>query len=90
LISRCAISPPSGVSRIFGNSSSGKPARPGAIDPPTRRVAWNIYIGRAEKLDGKGANIKIATIPIAGTRGKSSTRKSGGPKGGPAFAPPAG
>jgi hypothetical protein len=47
LISRCEISPPSGVSRIFGNSSSGKPARPGAIDPPTRRIAWNIYIGRA-------------------------------------------
>jgi len=35
-----------------------------AIDPATRDIIQNIYIRRVEKVDGKLANIEIATIPM--------------------------
>ncbi|PWT93835.1 MAG: branched-chain amino acid ABC transporter substrate-binding protein [Proteobacteria bacterium] len=40
------------------------PRGPVEIDPATRDVVQNIYIRRAEKVDGKLANIEIATIPM--------------------------
>jgi len=33
------------------------------IDPETRDIVQNIYIRRVEKVDGKLANVEIATIP---------------------------
>jgi branched-chain amino acid transport system substrate-binding protein len=40
------------------------PRGPVEIDPTTRDVVQNIYIRRAEKIDGKLANVEIATIPM--------------------------
>jgi len=40
------------------------PRGPVEIDPATRDVVQNIYIRRAEKVNGKLANIEIATIPM--------------------------
>jgi branched-chain amino acid transport system substrate-binding protein len=40
------------------------PRGPVEIDPKTRDVVQNIYIRRAEKVDGKLANVEIATIPM--------------------------
>jgi branched-chain amino acid transport system substrate-binding protein len=40
------------------------PRGPVEIDPATRDVVQNIYIRRAEKVDGKIANVEIATIPM--------------------------
>jgi branched-chain amino acid transport system substrate-binding protein len=40
------------------------PRGPVEIDPATRDVVQNIYIRRADKLDGKLANVEIATIPM--------------------------
>jgi branched-chain amino acid transport system substrate-binding protein len=40
------------------------PRGPIMIDPETRDIVQNIYIRRAEKVDGKLANIEIATIPM--------------------------
>jgi len=40
------------------------PRGPVEIDPATRDVVQNIYIRRAEKVDGKLANVEIATIPM--------------------------
>jgi branched-chain amino acid transport system substrate-binding protein len=40
------------------------PRGPIAIDPLTRDIVQNIYIRRAEKLDGKLANVEISTIPM--------------------------
>jgi branched-chain amino acid transport system substrate-binding protein len=40
------------------------PRGPVEIDPATRDVVQNIYIRRAEMLDGKLANVEIATIPM--------------------------
>jgi len=40
------------------------PRGPIAIDPATRDIIQNIYIRRVEKVDGKLANVEIATIPI--------------------------
>jgi len=40
------------------------PRGPIAIDPETRDIVQNIYIRRAEKVDGKLANVEIATIPM--------------------------
>ena len=39
------------------------PRGPIEIDPATRDIVQNIYIRRAEKVDGKLANVEIATIP---------------------------
>jgi branched-chain amino acid transport system substrate-binding protein len=39
------------------------PRGPISIDPETRDIIQNIYIRRAEKVDGKLANVEIATIP---------------------------
>jgi branched-chain amino acid transport system substrate-binding protein len=40
------------------------PRGPVEIDPATRDIVQNIYIRRAEKVDGKLANVEIATIPM--------------------------
>jgi branched-chain amino acid transport system substrate-binding protein len=40
------------------------PRGPIMIDPATRDIIQNIYIRRVEKLDGKLANVEIATIPM--------------------------
>ena len=40
------------------------PRGPIAIDPATRDIIQNIYIRRVEKVDGKLANVEIATIPM--------------------------
>ena len=40
------------------------PRGPIEIDPATRDIVQNIYIRRVEKVDGKLANIEIATIPM--------------------------
>jgi branched-chain amino acid transport system substrate-binding protein len=40
------------------------PRGPIEIDPATRDVVQNIYIRRADKVDGKLANVEIATIPM--------------------------
>jgi branched-chain amino acid transport system substrate-binding protein len=34
------------------------------IDPETRDIVQNIYIRRAEKVDGKLANVEIDAIPM--------------------------
>ncbi len=39
------------------------PRGPIMIDPETRDIVQNIYIRRVEKVDGKLANVEIATIP---------------------------
>ncbi len=39
------------------------PRGPIMIDPETRDIVQNIYIRRVEKVDGKMANVEIATIP---------------------------
>ena len=39
------------------------PRGPIEIDPATRDIIQNIYIRRVEKVDGKLANVEIATIP---------------------------
>jgi branched-chain amino acid transport system substrate-binding protein len=39
------------------------PRGPIEIDPATRDIVQNIYIRRTEKVDGKLANVEIATIP---------------------------
>ena len=39
------------------------PRGPISIDPETRDIIQNIYIRRAEKVDGKLANVEITTIP---------------------------
>jgi branched-chain amino acid transport system substrate-binding protein len=40
------------------------PRGPIEIDPATRDIVQNIYIRRAEKVDGKLANVEIKTIPM--------------------------
>jgi len=40
------------------------PRGPIMIDPQTRDIVQNIYIRRAEKVEGKLANVEIATIPM--------------------------
>jgi len=40
------------------------PRGPIAIDPVTRDIIQNVYIRRVEKVDGKLANVEIATIPM--------------------------
>jgi branched-chain amino acid transport system substrate-binding protein len=40
------------------------PRGPIEIDPATRDIVQNVYIRRAEKVDGKLANVEIATIPM--------------------------
>src|SRR6516162_1385394 len=40
------------------------PRGPIMIDPATRDIVQNVYIRRAEKLDGKLANVEITTIPM--------------------------
>ena len=34
------------------------------IDPQTRDIVQNIYIREAKRVDGKLANVEIATIPM--------------------------
>ena len=48
--------------KIWKNPDS--PRGPVEIDPATRDIVQNIYIRRAEKVDGKLANVEIATIPM--------------------------
>jgi branched-chain amino acid transport system substrate-binding protein len=40
------------------------PRGPIEIDPNTRDIVQNIYIREAKKIDGKLANVEIATIPM--------------------------
>jgi branched-chain amino acid transport system substrate-binding protein len=40
------------------------PRGPIAIDPATRDIVQNVYIRKAEKVEGKLANIEVATIPM--------------------------
>jgi branched-chain amino acid transport system substrate-binding protein len=40
------------------------PRGPIEIDPATRDIVQNIYIRKVEKVDGKLANVEIATIPM--------------------------
>jgi len=40
------------------------PRGPIMIDPDTRDIVQNVYIRRLEKVDGKLANVEIATIPL--------------------------
>jgi branched-chain amino acid transport system substrate-binding protein len=40
------------------------PRGPIEIDPATRDIVQNIYIRKAQKVDGKMANVEIATIPM--------------------------
>jgi branched-chain amino acid transport system substrate-binding protein len=40
------------------------PRGPIMIDPNTRDIVQNIYIRRVDKVDGKLANVEIATIPM--------------------------
>ena len=40
------------------------PRGPIMIDPATRDIIQNVYIRRVEKVDGKLANVEIATIPM--------------------------
>ena len=40
------------------------PRGPIEIDPATRDIVQNVYIRRVEKVDGKLANVEIATIPM--------------------------
>ena len=40
------------------------PRGPIMIDPETRDIVQNIYIRKVEKVDGKLANVEIATIPM--------------------------
>jgi branched-chain amino acid transport system substrate-binding protein len=40
------------------------PRGPIMIDPETRDIVQNIYIRKVEKVDGKLANLEIATIPM--------------------------
>jgi branched-chain amino acid transport system substrate-binding protein len=40
------------------------PRGPIEIDPATRDIVQNVYIRKTEKVDGKLANVEIATIPM--------------------------
>jgi branched-chain amino acid transport system substrate-binding protein len=40
------------------------PRGPIMIDPATRDIIQNVYIRRLEKVDGKLANVEIATVPM--------------------------
>src|SRR5215468_7256104 len=40
------------------------PRGPISIDPQTRDIVQNVYIRRVEKVDGKLANVEMATIPM--------------------------
>jgi branched-chain amino acid transport system substrate-binding protein len=44
--------------------NADSPRGPIMIDPETRDIVQNIYIRRAEKVEGKLANVEIATIPM--------------------------
>jgi len=39
------------------------PRGPISVDPETRDIVQNVYMRRVEKIDGKLANVEIATIP---------------------------
>src|ERR1700730_17516442 len=47
-----------------GWKNPDSPRGPIMIDPETRDIVQNVYIRRVEKLDGKLANVEIATIPM--------------------------
>src|SRR5258707_11241602 len=47
-----------------GGKNPDSPRGPIMIDPETRDIVQNVYIRRVEKLDGKLANVEIATIPM--------------------------
>ncbi len=47
-----------------GWKNPDSPRGPIMIDPETRDIIQNVYIRRAEKVDGKLANVEIATIPM--------------------------
>jgi branched-chain amino acid transport system substrate-binding protein len=46
-----------------GWKNPDSPRGPIMIDPETRDIVQNVYIRRLEKVDGKLANVEIATIP---------------------------
>ena len=47
-----------------GWKNPDSPRGPIMIDPDTRDIVQNVYIRRAEKLDGKLANVEFETIPM--------------------------
>jgi branched-chain amino acid transport system substrate-binding protein len=47
-----------------GWKNPDSPRGPIMIDPETRDIVQNVYIRRVEKVDGKLANVEIATIPM--------------------------
>jgi len=51
------------MSFFKGWKNPDSPRGPIMIDPDTRDIVQNIYIRRVEKLEGKLANVEIATIP---------------------------
>ena len=46
-----------------GWKNPDSPRGPIMIDPDTRDIVQNVYIRRLDKVEGKLANIEIATIP---------------------------
>jgi len=48
---------------LKGWKNPDSPRGPITIDPETRDIVQNVYIRRLEKVEGKLANIEIATIP---------------------------
>ena len=47
-----------------GWKNPNSPRGPIMIDPETRDIVQNVYIRRAEMLDGKLANVEFETIPM--------------------------
>jgi branched-chain amino acid transport system substrate-binding protein len=52
------------MSFFRGWKNPDSPRGPIMIDPETRDIVQNVYIRRVEKVDGKLANVEIATIPM--------------------------
>src|ERR1051326_233221 len=48
---------------LKGWKNSDSPRGPIMIDPDTRDIVQNVYIRRLDKVEGKLANVEIATIP---------------------------
>jgi branched-chain amino acid transport system substrate-binding protein len=48
---------------LKGWKNPDSPRGPVMIDPDTRDIIQNVYIRRTDKIDGKLANVEIATIP---------------------------
>lgn len=52
------------MSFFKGWKNPDSPRGPIMIDPETRDIVQNVYIRRLEKVEGKLANIEIATMPV--------------------------